>query len=65
MNLTTENQAYLFMIFVLNGILIGIIFDIFRILRRSFNTPNWVTYLEDRDILDSFSINCTVFIICF
>ncbi len=42
-----ENQVYLFMIFVLNGIVIGIIFDVFRILRKSFKTPNFVTDIED------------------
>lgn len=47
MNLETINQAYLFLIFILNGIIIGIIFDIFRILRKSFKTPNIVTYIED------------------
>ena len=47
MNNVAINQAYLFMIFILNGILIGIVFDIFRILRRSFKTPNIVTYIED------------------
>ena len=47
MNQITINQAYLFMIFILNGIFIGIIFDIFRILRKSFDTPNFVTYIED------------------
>lgn len=47
MNVDTINQAYLFLIFILNGILIGIVFDIFRILRKSFNTPNFVTYIED------------------
>lgn len=47
MNAETINQAYLFLIFLLNGILIGITFDIFRILRRSFNTPNFITYIED------------------
>ncbi len=41
------NQAYLFLIFIINGILIGIVFDIFRILRKSFNTSNYVTYIED------------------
>lgn len=35
------------MIFILNGILIGVIFDVFRILRRSFKTPNFITYIED------------------
>ncbi len=47
MNQATINQAYLFLIFILNGILIGVIFDIFRILRKSFCTPNIVTYIED------------------
>lgn len=47
MNNVTVNQAYLFMMFILNGIFIGILFDIFRILRKSFNTPNIVTYIED------------------
>ncbi len=47
MNQTTIEQAHLFLIFILNGILIGIVFDIFRILRKSFNTPNIVTYIED------------------
>jgi len=41
------NQAYLFLIFVLNGILIGFLFDIFRILRISFKTKDFVTYIED------------------
>jgi len=47
LNLETINQAYLFLIFILNGIIIGVIFDIFRILRKSFKTPNIVTYIED------------------
>lgn len=47
MNDVAVNQAYLFGIFVLNGILIGVIFDVFRILRKSFSTPNIITYLED------------------
>ena len=42
-----SNQAYLFIIFILNGILIGILFDIFRILRKSFKTSDIVTYIED------------------
>ncbi|MBQ3415797.1 MAG: spore cortex biosynthesis protein YabQ [Clostridia bacterium] len=42
-----QNQAYLFLIFVLNGILIGFTFDFFRILRISFKTKDFVTYLED------------------
>lgn len=41
------NQAYLFLIFVINGIIIGLIFDFFRILRISFKTKDFVTYIED------------------
>ena len=41
------NQGYLFLIFVLDGIIIGFLFDIFRILRRTIKTKDFVTYLED------------------
>lgn len=42
-----ENQAYIFFIFILNGFLIGILFDIFRIIRKSFKTKDFVTYIQD------------------
>ena len=41
------NQAYLFLIFTLNGIFIGLVFDFFRILRQGFKTNNVITYVED------------------
>ena len=41
------NQAYLFLVFTINGILIGLLFDIFRILRRSFKTSDLITYFQD------------------
>ena len=41
------NQSYIFLIFILNGFLIGILFDVFRILRRSFKTNNIMTYIEE------------------
>ena len=41
------NQAYLFFIFALNGILIGLLFDFFRISRKVFDTNDVVTYIED------------------
>lgn len=41
------NQAYLFLVFILVGIIIGLLFDFFRILRRSFSTKDFVTYVED------------------
>ena len=43
----TNNQALLFLIFSLNGIIIGFLFDFFRILRKSFKTSNIVTYIQD------------------
>ena len=43
----TISQAYLFLIFCINGLLIGLLFDFFRILRKSFKTPDFVTYIED------------------
>lgn len=42
-----ENQLYVFFIFILNGFLIGILFDIFRILRKVFKTTDFITYIED------------------
>ena len=41
------NKAYIFIIFVIVGIIIGIIFDFFRILRKSFKTRDFITYIED------------------
>ena len=40
-------QANIFLVFILDGILIGILFDIFRVLRKNFRTPDIVTYIED------------------
>ena len=42
-----SGQAYLFLIFTLNGFIIGLLFDFFRILRKSFKTADWITYIED------------------
>lgn len=41
------NQAYLFLIFTVNGILIGLLFDFFRIARKVFYTNDFITYIED------------------
>ena len=41
------NQAFLFLIFIVNGLIIGFLFDFFRILRKSFKTKDFVTYIED------------------
>lgn len=40
-------QTGLFLIFVLDGIIIGVLFDFFRILRKSFVTGNIITAIED------------------
>lgn len=42
-----QNQAYLFLVFSLTGVAIGILFDFFRILRRSIKTSNLATYIQD------------------
>lgn len=41
------SQLHSFFIFILVGFLIGILFDIFRISRRTFKTSNIVTNIED------------------
>ena len=42
-----QNQAYLFLVFSLTGVIIGVLFDFFRILRRTIKTSNIITYIED------------------
>ncbi len=42
-----ENQTYLFIVFSLTGIEIGILFDLFRSIRKNFKTSNIITYIED------------------
>ena len=40
-------QLQLFLIFIINGLLIGLLFDFFRILRKSIKTSDFMTYVED------------------
>ena len=40
-------QAGLFLIFAIDGIILGVLFDFFRILRKSFSTGNILTAIED------------------
>lgn len=42
-----ESQAYLFIVFSLTGVGLGILFDFFRAIRKTFKTPDFVTYIED------------------
>lgn len=41
------NQLFCLLMFTLTGMSIGMLFDIFRILRKSFKTADWITYLQD------------------
>lgn len=41
------SQEQIFIFFFIIGIIIGIIFDIFKVLRKSFKTPDIVTFIED------------------
>ena len=41
------NQASLFLVFVIDGVIIGLLFDLFRILRKSFKTSDLITIIED------------------
>lgn len=47
MDNTIAMQLYSLLIFTISGVAIGIFFDIFRILRRTFKTPDIITYIED------------------
>lgn len=42
-----NSQIYIFIIFIFNGFLIGLLFDIFRILRKTIKTKDFITYIED------------------
>ena len=42
-----NNQFYLFFIYILSGVGISILFDTFRVLRKSVKTSNIITYIED------------------
>lgn len=59
-----ENQAYLFLVFSLTGVVLGVLFDFFRVLRKTFKTGDFVTYIEDILfwILTGFSILYFIFI---
>ena len=40
-------QLFCLIAFTVTGIVIGVLFDIFRILRKSFKTADWLTTLQD------------------
>lgn len=47
MNINIYNQLFNLAIFIITGMIIGVLFDIFRIIRKSFKTPDFITYIED------------------
>lgn len=47
MNINVYYQLFNLLAFTITGIAIGVLFDIFRIIRKSFKTPDFITYIED------------------
>lgn len=47
MILSISNQAYIFLITVVIGFIIGLIYDFFRLTRKIFNHQNFAVYIED------------------
>ena len=43
----TFSQGQIFILFLILGLCIGLFFDIFRALRKTFKTSDFVTYIED------------------
>ena len=43
----TINQLHLFIIFLINGIIIGFIFDMFRVFRKSFRHKDYIINIQD------------------
>ena len=47
MTVSVSDQAFTFLCSVVGGIVIALIYDIFRIMRKAFKTGNLMTYIED------------------
>lgn len=45
MNIFSQEQIFIF--FIIIGIIIGIVFDFFRVIRKAFKTPDSITFLQD------------------
>ncbi len=45
------SQEQIFIFFFIIGIIIGVTFDIFRVLRKNFKTPDFITFIEDISFL--------------
>ena len=42
-----QNQTYVFLCSLFVGVILAVIFDFFRILRRKGNTKNYIVYIQD------------------
>lgn len=42
-----NKEVYIFLWFALSGGICGMIFDLFRAIRRTTNPPDWMVYIED------------------
>lgn len=42
-----QNQTYVFLWSLFVGVILAVIFDFFRILRRKGNTKNYIVYIQD------------------
>ena len=42
-----NKEVYVFLWFALSGGICGIIFDLFRAIRKTTNPPDWIVYMED------------------
>lgn len=43
----TFSQEEIFLLFFIIGIIIGLVFDFFKVLRKSFKTKDLITFIED------------------
>lgn len=41
------SQEQIFIFFFIIGIIVGMLFDIFRVIRKSFKTPDYITFIQD------------------
>lgn len=41
------SQEQIFIFFFIIGVIIAILFDIFRVLRKNFKTPDFITFIQD------------------
>lgn len=52
------SQEQVFVLFFIIGIIIGLIFDCFRVIRKSFKSPDYITFMQD--ILFSILVGCII-----